>query len=182
MGPPLPPPPLLPPPLPPLAPPPHLPRHPFPQAADPIPLVKAIDDMTEVLSRGKGLADLMQCAAADLPALASRPRHGLPPPPSIPIPRAALRSHTSRRPPDLSRLPSSDLVQRTSAMSDNLVCVRNSLTDIMEADAGHVPRWVLNLYATGRVSDTQRGPRPTPPPHPPSPSTTGTRRRPSART
>ena len=33
-------------------------------------------------------------------------------------------------------------------MSDNLVCVRNSLTDIMEADAGHVPRWVLNLYAT----------------------------------
>ena len=38
-------------------------------------------------------------------------------------------------------------------MSDNLVCVRNSLTDIMEADAGHVPRWVLNLYATGRVSD-----------------------------
>ena len=39
-------------------------------------------------------------------------------------------------------------MQRTSAMSDHLVCVRNSLTDIMEADAGHVPRWVLNLYAT----------------------------------
>ena len=34
---------------------------PHPQAADPIPLVKAIDDMTEVLSHaGKGLADLMQ--------------------------------------------------------------------------------------------------------------------------
>ena len=34
---------------------------PLPQAADPIPLVKAIDDMTEVLSHaGKGLADLMQ--------------------------------------------------------------------------------------------------------------------------
>ena len=88
--------------------------------------------MTEVLSHaGKGLADLMQVRAADLPAIASRP----------PMPRAAL--------PDLSPPPPpSDLVQRTSAMSDNLVCVRNSLTDIMEADAGHVPRWVLNLYAT----------------------------------
>ena len=39
----------------------HTPHSPHAQAADPIPLVKAIDDMTEVLSHaGKGLADLMQ--------------------------------------------------------------------------------------------------------------------------
>ena len=54
-------------------------------AADPVPLVKAIDDMTEVLSHaGKGLADLMHVRAA---AAAS-----------LPTPRTALHSHTSRRP------------------------------------------------------------------------------------
>ena len=92
------------------------------------------------------------------------------------MPRAALADLS---PPPLP----SALAQRTSAMSDNLVCVRNSLTDIMEADAGHVPRWVLNLYATD-ASQTWR--RAQSQPHtthlPLSSLYSGTRRRPSVRT
>ena len=38
-------------------------------------------------------------------------------------------------------------MQRTSVMSDNLVCVRNSLTDIMEAMRATCAL-LLNLYAT----------------------------------